>query len=61
MGARAGRENTGSSTTGLARLTWLNRNRVGNGLADRANVSKILWHKSQSKTDLGQKVEKSKK
>lgn len=33
----------------------MNRNRVGNGLADRAKVSKIFWHKSQSKTGLGQK------
>ena len=37
--------------------SWLNRNSGGNGLADRAKVSKIMGQKSQSKTGLGQKVE----
>ena len=28
VGTQSGRETTGSSTKGLARLTWLNRNRL---------------------------------
>ena len=50
IGTREGRKNIGNSTMGLARLTWLKSKRVGNGLVDRAKVSKIIRHKSQSKT-----------